>query len=300
MSKYLIIAGAQKAATTTLFHVLAGNPAISPARTKEPNYHAARVLVDYAGPGDDALTSRVVRDWEHYQALWPESGADCWRMEASTLYLPFTAAHESLGRLPDVAVIVVLRDPLERAFSAYKHMRRDGRESATFLRALQEEDDRRDRGWSPSFWYAQLSDYVGNLRSLDRHVGGERLRVIPYKALVERPGEVLADLAEFLDINPVTVGELPRHNPSGKVRNQVAGRLLFGDVAWRSRVRQYMPGRLHDWVVRARGWLVEHEPIPADASALLVDRGLLEQSATLKAMFGDSICEGWPPVGAAS
>ena len=129
-----ILVGAQRAGTTSLFRALMSHPLIHSA-----NYHKG---VNYFDVNYD-------RDFSWYQGHFPT--AACLRkrsrrrrpatpitFEASGYYMFHPCAAERMARhLPDVRILAMLRDPVERAYSAYKHELARGFETESFERALE-------------------------------------------------------------------------------------------------------------------------------------------------------------------
>ena len=121
---YLII-GAQKCATTSLFLYLQQHPAVRPPARKEIHFF-------------DSNFGKGV-DWYRRQFPAPsiESAQRSITGEASPSYLlnPHSARRIK-QTVPNVKLIVSLRDPVERAFSHYRHMVRSQKESRPFDQAI--------------------------------------------------------------------------------------------------------------------------------------------------------------------
>lgn len=122
-----LIVGAQKAGTTSLYYALTEHPSIAGAARKEIHFFDLQYRNGY--------------DW--YLRNFPrvaERSGEWLTGEASPYYLMHAAAAERIARhLPDVKLIVVLRDPTQRAISHYFHAVRKGRERRSLLRAVREE-----------------------------------------------------------------------------------------------------------------------------------------------------------------
>lgn len=127
-----IIAGAPRAGTTWLYHLLERHPGVHMARPPrpEPKFFLT-----------DELYARGL-DW--YSRTWfadAPAGAICG--EKSTNYLESPAAARRMaGHLPAVKLVFILREPAERAWSNYLWSRMNGMESESFERALALEDSR--------------------------------------------------------------------------------------------------------------------------------------------------------------
>jgi len=128
----LIIPGAMKAGTTSLFRHMEGHPQLAPAPHKEVHYFDHHF---HRGPA-----------WYRRQFTAPPRTASGMRLiacESSPYYMFEPRVPGRLRDLvPDVKLVFLLRDPVERAFSHYHNNRRLGRESLDFESALDAEDDR--------------------------------------------------------------------------------------------------------------------------------------------------------------
>jgi hypothetical protein len=215
-----IAIGAQRCGTTSLFRALAAHPQVArPAFHKginyfDINYHrgerwylghfplvrvASRRAAGYGGPMS---------------------------FEASGYYIYHPFALERLAHdLPAVKLVAMLRDPAERAFSAYKHEHARGFERESFEKALELEDSRLageiDRMRSdPSYEsfahrhhsYRHRGHYA---EQLDRVFGlfpRAQVHIIESEAYFRDPGREYRALLEFLGLAPFEPGEFGQHN----------------------------------------------------------------------------------------
>jgi hypothetical protein len=148
-----VIVGAQKAGTTQLYSCLVRHPRCFGGVKKELQYFSK-------------LANRPL-GW--YQAQFPLSrtvarvGGLC--IEASPSYLPSPAALRLMHDvLPSARIIVLLRDPVERAFSHYQHYKTRHRESREFGRAVRDAIHENTERFGRDPWLhgasAPLLDYV--------------------------------------------------------------------------------------------------------------------------------------------
>ncbi len=118
----VVIVGAMKAGTTSLYHYLCQHPNVSGAWSKEVHY----------------FDENYDRNPMWYRSNFSLYGGDI-SVEATPRYL---FDEETLWRmsvlLPDVTVIALLREPVSRAFSHYKHVRRGMGKWGTDHRSFQE------------------------------------------------------------------------------------------------------------------------------------------------------------------
>lgn len=132
-----IIIGAQKSGTSSLYNYLSQHPDIIHPITKE---------VHYFDGGLDPKVDNYQKGEAWYRAHFPLQSKLNYTFktfEASPLYLynPLTPRRIS-GLLPDIKIIVLLRNPTDRAISHYFHEVRGGKEKLPIWDALQVEEER--------------------------------------------------------------------------------------------------------------------------------------------------------------
>ena len=140
-----LIVGAAKAGTTSLFEYLGEHPQIFTPAKKEPKFFSYGCYPSpLKGPGDDLVESQIVKNFDEYKKLFDNSDAYPLRGEASpdSLYYWNGAIPKIKKILGDVKIIIMIRNPANRAFSNYMHLIRDGRETLNFEAALDAEEYR--------------------------------------------------------------------------------------------------------------------------------------------------------------
>jgi hypothetical protein len=141
-SPNFFLVGAPKAGTTSLYYTLAQHPGIYVSAIKEPCYFSDEIkperlssslrrqherdskrLQEYlAEPTLQTRFGGVVRDWDDYLRLFANARDEAAIGEGSVIYLWSQSASENIARqVPGAKIIIVLREPGERAFSQYLH-----------------------------------------------------------------------------------------------------------------------------------------------------------------------------------
>lgn len=274
-----LVAGTARAGTTALVEALRQHPDVFVTQPKEPHYFALHgTTAAFTGPGDDVwVNQRSITDRDTYLGLFAEAGDRRARGDGSvtTLYYADHAAEEIVRLNPQMRIVVILREPIERAFSSYVYLRLRGFEDqADFASALAREDSRREAGWHHMWHYLRMSYYADNLRTLIDAVGRERVGVWFYDDVQADFTRVVSEIVEFLQLDPYSEGppEMPRINASGRARSQVAQDV----VRWatrhervRSAVKRVMPIHQRE---RIRASLVKSESVPEELRAELAPR----------------------------
>lgn len=242
----LFLIGAAKSGTTALHHFLAQHPDVFMSSLKEPNYFAFQDgRPDFVGP-ELVLHSAFERDryrrerYElsvldrvEYEQLFAGGRHRAIRGESSPAYLYFPASAARIARaVPDARIVAALRHPVERAYSKFLQMRRDGMEPLDdFVAAVADEARRKRAGWSPTWLYMDRGYYHRQLEPFFERFDHRRIHVLLYEDLKLDPPGALRAIFEFLGVDggvPLDAGE--QHNVSAVAHVPRSG-LLYGLVA---------------------------------------------------------------------
>jgi hypothetical protein len=228
-----LVIGAYKAGTTSVHHYLSQHPDVYVPRRKEPNYFAfGDVAVPVGAPAATGPTSHpaaaaAVTRREDYVRLFDEVAGERAVGEVSPEYLVNERACEAIrAELPDVRLVAVLRNPVERAFSDYLMYRRDGVEpDADFGRALDQQEARRRRG-EPTGWYVETGFYGRQLARYYDAFPREQLDVHLFDDLTTDPDGTMGAIFTFLGVEPMPLRSVDQYNASGVPRNPLLAAAL--------------------------------------------------------------------------
>jgi hypothetical protein len=195
----LVVAGAPKCGTTSLYHYLKQHPEVYLPPRKDLHYFTREHLArDTAGPGDTAVLQHLCKDRAAYEAEFAGARGEKVLGDISPSYFDFAEVAPAMRReLGDARVVILLRDPVAKAFSQYMHLVRDGRETLSFYDALQAEADRASRHWSMIWRYVSSSIYAGRLSGYLDAFGADRVRIYLFEEFVAQPQATLIDLWRF-------------------------------------------------------------------------------------------------------
>jgi Sulfotransferase domain len=258
-----VIPGAAKAGTTSLYGWLSQHPFVRPASQKEVHYF------DYSYyRGDDWYRSHfpLERDRIAFQA---EHGRPFLTGEASPSYITHDWAPERLaGRLPEVKLLITLRNPVDRAYSQYQMTRREEQEPfESFMEAVEAEEarlapelartrvDRRYSSWWIGCWsYKMRSRYAEQLERWLELFPREQFHILTLEELASDPQGTLDRVHEFLGLPSHRYEDLePLHTATyGAITPEVR--------SWLTEYFRPHNQRLYELVGRDLGW--EHNSAP--------------------------------------
>lgn len=257
-----LIVGAAKSGTTSLFEYLRGHPDVFMPDIKEASY--------FAGNGG--------RNEAEYLELFRKAGAVRAVGEASVSYLypsgTAAAIHDSLG--PSTRIVIVLRNPIDVAYSLWGHMVREGSEWLSFRGALEAEESRLTdpafrcdaKTWLFNFAYVDRARYARQVAAYLRTFGRAQVRVLIFEEFFADVAPAFADLCRFLDVSPTYLPEFQVFNQSGVVRSRRLQRFLGKP----SRYKDFFSALTPHWLrQKLKAWLkalnYKKQRLPALSSA---------------------------------
>ena len=220
-----IIIGAPKSATTSLYYYLKEHPKIFMPKNKEPHFFSFEGQeIQFNGPGDEKITKKmIVTDFSEYTNLFLGASRDQITGEASAMYLHSKTAPERIKEInPDVKLIAILRNPVDRAYSSFNHLKRDAREpEKDFITALHMEDERKKKNWMPIWYYREMGLYSDQLNQYFKFFNREQIHIFIYEEIISQIQTFVKELYEWLgvdaDFNPTLDSKF---NISGKPKSQ--------------------------------------------------------------------------------
>lgn len=226
------IVGAAKAGTSSIFRYMEQHPDIYFPRVKEPGYFAfAEADVNFQGPGDERLNNTVVTKLEDYLDLFGDVKSEKAIGEASVVYLhSVDAANRIKDMVPEAKIIVILRNPVDRALSSYAHKIRDGYEEVgVFMDAFSLGEERARLNWQHLWQYRDMSFYAEELERYFHAFPRENIAVYKYEELTNNPQKLLQNIFGFLEVDTSFVPEMSvRHNVSGRPKSRLIHRFFRG------------------------------------------------------------------------
>lgn len=241
-----VLIGAAKAGTTSLHRWLAQHPDIFVPRQKELHFFAAPWLRENCkGPGDARTLQDIPADWDAYRSHYAAAHGRRAIGDLSPSYFAWWPSRDAIrDRLGRPKIILALRDPVEKAYSQYMHLVRDGRETLSFADALAAEEDRTRQGYGALWRYVGSVLYAEPTERFLECFGTDHVRVIFFEDLVRDPQGTMRDLLTFLEVDPtapIDTGSVANRSGAPKSRAMAA---LLNNPTLRRIARTVLPGSL--------------------------------------------------------
>jgi hypothetical protein len=190
-----LVAGAQKSGTSALDAYLREHPELCFPREKELHFFDT-----------DRLFAGETVDYAPYHALFDPKPPQRLLGESTPAYLYWPHAVERIARYNSaMRFIILLRNPITRAYSHWNYERLVNREPLGFLEAVRAYSERQRTmkpGRAKRFAYVDRGYYTQQLERLWTHFPVEQTLVFKSEQLLDEPAAVLARIAAFLGIAP--------------------------------------------------------------------------------------------------
>lgn len=246
-----LFVGANKCGTTSVVDILSRHPDVFITPCKEPHFLTWECWdTRVPGTGDAYLYHHLVcKSREKYLDPFKNKTSFCVLAESSTD--TFYYAQQSIPRIQDVLVdpkiLIMLRNPAQRAFSAYKHLWRDGREAETFAHGLVLEEERIRQGYEYMWHYKAGGYYAMKTRLFMENFS--RVKVVFFEDFIRDPEAVMSGIFSFLELS--SIGGLPfqsKRNTSGDPTIKWLRDLVRKPSQLRTILKPFFPLVLRDWL----------------------------------------------------
>ena len=205
----LFIVGAMKAGTTFLSDMLETHPQICMSSLKEPHYYDLDIdpknfdrkyLVDIENR-KEVTHMGYVRDRAEYMGLWDWEADATYFGEATVSYLfSKEAPVEICKACPEAKILILLREPMARAFSHHQMNQAIGLTGQSFEDALRLERGTPELGWGQRSLYVDLGLYAEQVKRYQEVFPPEQLRFLTFE-VVRNFDACRAEMSDFLGLD---------------------------------------------------------------------------------------------------
>lgn len=270
-----LIVGAAKSGTTSFDRYLSDHPDIYIPPKKEAHYFSTPDFPPlFRGPGDDGMNLYTIRNRTEYEQLF-----NCVRHEKAIgessvfyLYYPGTAKR-IYSEIPDAKIIILLRNPVQRAYSAYMHLIRDERETLCFEESLKTEQERKTGDFEPMWLYHELGLYAKQVKQYLDVFGRRQVKVILFEEFIRNPESQLKDVFHFLEIDSdVHIDTSVQHNESGRPKSRWIYNFISKPNVAKEFLKPLVPPAIRERVgIRAKSMVLERESMNPQTYEALMD-----------------------------
>lgn len=266
LPNFLVI-GAAKAGTTSLRSYLDQHPSIFVPERGEPSFFAhAGEKPSYSGPGDADWNGTLFTQEAAYEALFDKARGQAAIGEISPRYLYFEKASERIAeRIPEARLIVILRHPVDRAYSHFLMNRSRGCEPAdTLPDAIEMEAERAAQGWGWDWRYVGAGLYHEQMQRYFARFPRDRIKVFLYEDLKDRD-VFFSELFAFLGVDPAFRPDTSaRHRKAQQPKSYALQQAIKQPSAGKALIKRLVPARaranLRRWAMARNATVPETLP----------------------------------------
>lgn len=250
-----VIAGTFKAASSTLGYELAKHPDIFIPKPKDPHFYVGQLFPTLTGPAEFLAHQHrsATYDRPAFAALYANAGRAL-RGDTTPLYLychdhaiPAIQADN-----PQARIVIILRNPADRAFSNFNHNVKDGFETRSFAECIDSWEDTEVFPLHPFFHYVRAGFYDAQVAAWQAAFAD--VKIVTYEQVVTDVHLVLNEIAAFLEIetNFKPRGEIIQLNKSGLPRYPALHRFIMQENLFKTLLRPLYRSALRDPHTRKR------------------------------------------------
>ena len=290
-----LIVGAMRAGTTSLYQALRAHPDAYMSAVKETNFFAfenGRPDLPLDDIGVSTLARNSITSAASYLDLFTDAVGSKAIGEASPSYFFSPGAATRIRRsLPNARIVLLLRDPVDRAYSAYLRRAAVDAEPAAFLEAAENEHHGFQQGERfPHYPLLEGSTYARHLGRFQECFPKHQLWVRVFEEFWAKPDQGLAELHEFLGLEGES-SSISHLNRSGIPRSPQFDRFLRGGTRVKGALKTRLPASVAAALVhlkqRIENWsMQEPSRLPAEIRSHLIRGYFSEDIAQVEQMLG--------------
>jgi len=235
-----IIAGFPKCGTTSLHHYLDKHPEIYMPAQKELHFFTHNILSKLNnGPKDAIVKKTQISNSEKYLNFYKNVRNEIAIGDASPSYINYPSQYKKIkDYLNDPKVIIILRDPIDRAYSNYLHLKREQREHLTFKEAISAEDERKRNKYS-DFWYYKFNSTYYDKIIMAKETFSDVL-ILTSEELSNNGEATLKNVYKFLEVDDTfkLKGNFNNFNKGGYYRQNIFTKIIFQPSILRNTIKK--------------------------------------------------------------
>ena len=269
-----MIIGAMKCGTTTLAEILSNHPDVCFSRQKEPHFFSKNT------------------NWrnclEEYQSLYQPNGQQICG-EASTTYTfypQYNACPEIYQFNPNLKLIYMMRNPVDRVVSQYLHCYSRGYTSLPLEKAILS---------SPG--YINITRYYIQIRPYLELFGEQKVLLLTLEEFLGSKRDTLTKIANFLNIDPEKFGDFEQIHANKSIgeakRNMRVKNIGHNSII--SSIKPYIPKTLREITTKGIHKLtarkIAHKPDLSDSLKKIINDLLILDVLEIEKIMGRKIEE---------
>ena len=226
-----ILLGVHKAGTSSFFNWL----------SQHPDVYAPEEMKDFPFFIIDKFYNKGIKELSKYFA---SINGEKIGLHGAVQYIYFPIVAKRIYEFnPETKLILILRNPVKRAFSAHQYLYKLGVESLPFLSALEREETENfqsieDRAkykyLDHGFYFKQLQEYL-------KYFKKEQIQIFIYEEMLQQKEVAVAQTCRFLEIDAGFQPNFAHLNKTNSPRFRWINQMVFGENGLKTFFRKYVP-----------------------------------------------------------
>jgi hypothetical protein len=222
-----IVVGTAKAGTSFLLKYLRQHPDLFIPNSNELYFHSK--LTDFFGPFDENIKLKQKRNFKEYLKNFEAGKNKKIIGEIATEYLysyknSIKSIKKNIGK--NVKIVIILRNPVDRAFSHYKHCVSKFQEPLNFWESINSQSIRKKNKWRWIYQYTEVSKYFEQVKAFKKNFND--VHIIIYEKLDKKPKTTINCLYKFLGVQKIHFQNLnDRINVKLLTKNKIITLFLY-------------------------------------------------------------------------
>ena len=237
-----IIAGFPKCGTTSLHHYLNEHPEIFMPEQKELHFFTFKILSKLKnGPKDELVKETQINSSEKYLSYFQNVKKEIAIGDASPSYINYPSEFLKIKKyLNDPKVIIILRDPINRAYSNYLHLKREHRETMSFKDAIGAEEERIKKKYSDFWYYKFNSTYYQKI--VKAKTTFSNVLILTIEELDKDPIITMKKVYKFLGVNNNFSFKIisEKFNVGGNYKKNFVTNIIFQPSKFKNRIKRFV------------------------------------------------------------
>ncbi|WP_179333997.1 sulfotransferase family protein [Winogradskyella costae] len=238
-----IVSGFPKCGSTALHYYLNEHPEIYMPKQKELHFFTNHILgKQNQGPGDKEIKKTQIKSLKAYKTCYQNVTNEVAIGDASPSYINYPTEFEKIKKeLDNPKIIILLRDPIKRAYSNYLHLVRAHRETLSFYDGLMEETKRKELSYSDFWYYTFNSLYFDKIKAAQAVF--DDVLIITQEELSSNTESTISNIFQFLGVDstfePSNLDK--RYNPGGSYESNFITKMIFKENKLKTAIKKNTP-----------------------------------------------------------
>jgi len=253
----LFIVGAQKSGTTSLHHYLSLHPDVFMSSVKEPAFFSKAKRIFELPNDQDEIGVKWYRErnygFDEYMSLFSEVKNETYVGESSAEYLYYGVAEEIFKFNSEAKIVIILRNPVDRAYSAYTDLLNKVKDILTFEEELQNEVTKINDNYHYKWHFKQVGLYSKQIEEVYNYFPKKQVKVIVFEEFIQNSRKGMSELCDFLSIDSSLYQKccFEAFNQSGIPINSQISRFINGRNILKDNFRRLLPNYFRKRLKRA-------------------------------------------------